>query len=130
MPTPNFVHGKSGRVTIGGSEMAALQYDFTDETDLEDITYTQSTGATAQILIPGYEKASGSISFVFDTNNLPAVTMKAGTLMTLVLYPEGTKAYSFQAYSGSFRFSSGPQAGAVKCTTSFRSTGPITQPTS
>jgi hypothetical protein len=56
--------------------------------------------------------------------------LKAGALMALVLYPDGTKPFSFSAYLGTFTFSSGPQAGAVKCSCNFRSTGVITQPTS
>lgn len=133
MATPVFVHGKLGTVSIAGTLFNSLQFEFVDEADLEDITYTTSGGATAQILINGIERVSGSISFVYDTANQPVIApqnMRAGTLMALILYPEGTKPYTFSAFSGSFRFASGPQAGAVKCSTNFRSTGAITVPTS
>lgn len=134
MATPNFAQGWKGTISINGTLFNALQYSFTETTDLEDITYTQASGATAQVLLPGYKKVNGTISFVYDTANQPTISpfdMRAGTLMTLILYPEGTKPYSFQAYSGQFEFSSGPQAGtSVKCSTNFSSTGAITEPTS
>lgn len=131
--TPQFIHGKLGTVSLNGTLFNALQFSFSESVDLEDITYSTAGGATSQVMLPGYRKASGTISFVYDVANPPTVSpqnMIAGTLLTLVLYPEGTKAYSFQAYSGTFEWSSGPQAGAVKCTTTFQSTGTITEPTS
>lgn len=132
MATPAFVHGKDGTISIGGNQFAALSFDCEHSCDLEDITFAAG-GATAQVMIPGYEKVSGSISFVYDTANKPTVSpqnMKPGTLMTLTLKPDGVDTFSFSAYSGSFKFTSGPQGGAVKCTTTFASTGPITVPTS
>ena len=133
MAAPNFVHGTKGTVSINGNLFNSLTFEFEESTDLEDITYTVSGGATAQVMIPGYKKVSGIISFVYDTANQPTIApydMRAGTLMALVLYPEGTKPYTFNAYSGTFRWASGPQAGAVKCSTSFQSTGAITEPIS
>lgn len=129
---PNtFINGKVGTITIGGSQFAAEQYEFQHEVTLDDITYTQAGGATAQVMLPGYEKASGTISFVYDTLNVAQIqSMRAGQLMALSLQPDGTRPYSFNAYSGTFRWSSGPKAGTVRGTTSFQSTGTITQPTS
>lgn len=130
----NFVAGYKGTVTIGGTQFAALQFDLTITTPLDDITYTQAGGATWAVKIPGYSSAKGTISFVYDTLNQPVLSpqnMTPGTLMTLVLTPEGSKSYSFSAYSGEFSFSSGPQSGiGVKCTTSFESTGTVTLPSS
>lgn len=133
MATPVFHHGKDGTIQIGGTFFAAEQFSYTGEVDLEDITYCQGVGTTSQILIPGYKKASGTITFVWDSANLPTVSpqqLTEGTLMALTLYPDGAKAFSVSAYSGSFGFSSGPKAGACRCTTSWRSTGPFTEPTS
>lgn len=127
----NFINGKAGTVTIGGTQFASEQYSFTHEVDLDDITYTQAGGATAQVLLPGYERASGTITFVYDTLNVATIySLRAGQLITLALLPDGSKSYSFSAYSGSFTFSSGPKAGTVRCTTNFRSTGTITQASS
>lgn len=131
--TPQFVHGKLGTVSLNGNMFTALQFSFNESVDLEDITYTMAGGATSQVMIPGYRKASGQISFVYDIANPPTIDpqkMIAGTFLTLTLYPEGTKPYSFGAYAGTFEWASGPQAGAVKCTTTFQSSGPITEPTS
>jgi hypothetical protein len=56
--------------------------------------------------------------------------MTPGQPMTLVLSPDGTKQYSFGAFSGQFAFASGPQAGDVECSTNFESSGAITVPSS
>lgn len=134
MAAPDFAQGWKGTVSIAGNLFNALQYDFTETTPLEDITYTQAGGATCAIKLPGYKSASGTITFVYDRANQPTVApsdLRAGTLLVLVLYPEGTKPFSCSAYSGSFTFSSGPQAGvSVKCSTSWESTGPIIEPAS
>lgn len=133
MSTPNFINGKEGTVSINGSLFNAEQFEFEEETPLDDITYSQTGGANYKVLLPGYNSAKGTISFVYDTNNQPTIApydMVPGTLMALILYPDGTKPYAFSAYSGRFRFSSGPKAGTVRCTTSFESTGAITHPTS
>ncbi len=126
-----FVHGKDGTVTINGTLFALRQFQFTMNCDLEDITHTGGNGY--QVMLPGIIGASGSLSFVYDTLNQPTVTpinQTPGQLMALVLKPEGTKPFTFNAYSGSLDWSSGPQAGAVKGTTSFQSTGSITVPSS
>lgn len=131
---PNtFIHGRLGTITIGGTLFASEQYDYTEEIQLEDITYTVSGGVTFQVLLPGYAKVSGTITFVYDTSNQPVLSpqnMIPGTLMALVLYPDGTKPYTFSAYAGTFRFPSGPKAGPVRCTTNFQSTGNVTRPLS
>lgn len=131
--TPNFIHGKLGTISLNSNLFNAEQFDFTESTTLDDITYTVSGGATSKILLPGYNWAVGTITFVYDTNNQPTIApydMVPGQLLTLILYPDGTKPYSFSAYSGSFRFASGPKAGTVRCTTNFESTGAITHPSS
>lgn len=125
----NFIHGKSGTVTIGGNLFAVTQFAFTMSNDLADITHSGANGY--QVMLPGVTKASGTLTFVFDTLNQPTVSpinQTPGQSMTLVLSPDGTKNYSFTAYSGELSWSSGPQAGAVLCTTSFQSSGTITVP--
>ena len=127
----NFVHGKSGTVTIGGNLFAVTQFQFQMSNDLADITHSAANGY--QVMLPGVTKASGSLTFVFDTLNQPTVApinQTPGQALTLVLSPDGTKNYSFSAYSGALSWSSGPQAGAVFCTTSFESSGTITVPSS
>lgn len=134
MATPNFVQAYKGTVTIGGTQFAVLSVTYSEKAPLEDITYTKSGGATFGIQLPGYITASGTLSFVYDVANQPVLdpqNLKAGTLMVLVIYPEGTKPYSFSAYSSEFTFTTGPQAGvSVKCSCSWTSTDTITRPTS
>src|SRR6185312_16281205 len=103
--TPNFVSGKLGTISINANFFNAEQYDFEESTTLDDITYCKTTGATFKILLPQYNWANGTVTFVYDTNNQPTISpfdMRPGTLMAMVLYPEGTKPYSFAAYSGNF----------------------------
>lgn len=134
MAAPNFAQGWKGTVSINGNLFNTLQYTFSETADLEDITYTVAGGATYAVLLPGYRKASGTLTFVYDTANQPTISpfdMRAGTLMTLILYPEGTKPFSGSAYSSEFSFASGPQAGvSVKCTCNYQTTGTFTEPTS
>lgn len=132
MAAPNFVQGWKGTISINANFFNALQYGFEEFGDLEDITYTAP--ATFRVVLPGYPGARGNVSFCYDTANQPTISpfdLRFGTLMVMILYPEGTKPYAFSAYSGNFKFDSGPQAGvSVKCSTSFESTGTITFPTS
>ena len=131
--TPNFISGRLGTISINSNLFFSEQYDFEEATTLDDITYTIAGGATFKILLPQYNWATGTITFVYDTANQPTIApfdMRAGTLMALILYPDGTKPYTFNAYSGNFRWASGPKAGTVRCTTRFESTGAITFPTS
>lgn len=130
----NFIHGKLSTISIGGTFFAGLSFQYNEKlSDLTDITYTLSGGQTFQIMLPGYNGATGTLSFIYDTLNqptLPPQNMIPGTLMTLVLSPDGTKLWSFQAYSGAFSMPGGPTSGPVKCSTDFSSTGVITRPTS
>lgn len=127
-----FVHGKLGTITLGGTAFAAEQFTYQEETTLDDITYTLAGGASFQVILPGYNKASGTITFNYDSGNQPNISpqnMVPGTLMALVLSPDGTRNYSFNAYSGSFQFGTGPKNGPVTCSTTFQSSGTITRPT-
>ena len=130
-----FVHGKFTTLQIGGSYFAALTCDYNGGlSDLSDITYTQVGGATWQILLPGYSKASGSLSFVFDTLNQPtfgAFNQNPGQLMTLIFSPDGTKLFTLSAYSGTLAIPGGPAVkGPVACKTTWESTGAVVVPTS
>jgi hypothetical protein len=129
-----FVHGKLTTITIAGTQFAGLTFSYDEKlSDLTDITYTVSGGQTFGIFIPGYNFATGTLTFIYDTLNQPVLSpqlMIPGTLMTLVGSPDGTKLYSFNAYSGEFQWAGGPTAGPVKCSTNYNSTGPITRPTS
>ncbi len=132
MATPAFIHGRLSTVQIGGTYFAGLTINYDEKlSDLTDITYTVSGGATFQVMLPGYNGASGQITFVYDTANSPVLSpqnMIPGTLMTLVLSPDGTKLYSFSAYSGEFQWAGGPRTGPTACTTNWASTGTITRP--
>ncbi len=132
MATPNFIHGKLTTIQIAGTQFAGLTASYNETlSDLTDITYTQASGATFGVFIPGYNFATGTITFVYDTANSPVLSpqnMIPGTLMTLVVSPDGTKLYSFNAYSGKFQWTGGPKSGPVMCSTDYTSTGTITRP--
>ena len=134
MPTtPNFISGKLGTISINANLFNAEQYDYEEATTLDDITYTTSGGANFKILLPQYNWATGTITFVYDIANQPTIApydMIPGLLLAMILLPDGTKPFTFNAYSGNFRFASGPKAGTVRCTTRYESTGAITRPTS
>ncbi len=135
MATPVFVHGKKGTVSLNGAQYACLTIDFEESTTLEDITYSKSGGAQYAIKIPGYISGSGTLNFVYDTANQPSIApndMRPGnaTPIAMIVYPEGTKPFAFSAFPSSLGFTTGPQAGAVKCRMSFESTDTITEPTS
>lgn len=133
MATPTFISGRLGTININGSYFNAEQYTFNEQTTLDDVTYTLVGGATYKVLLPQYNWATGVITFVYDTSNQPVISpynMIPGTLMVMILYPDGTKPYSFSAYSGQFQFGSGPKTGTCRCTTNFESTGNISHPTS
>jgi len=127
----NYVHGKDGSVTINGTLFNVTQFSFTMTNDLADITHTGAAGWG--VVIPGVTRATGQLTFVYDTLNQPTVSpinQTPGQSMTMVLKPEGTKAFSFTGFSGELSYSSGPSAGAVSVTTSFQSSGVVTVPAS
>ena len=127
----NYIHGKSGTVTIGGNLFNVTQFSFSMNCDLADITHTGANGYG--VVLPGVIRATGQLTFIYDTLNQPTVSpinQTPGQSMTLILSPDGTKQFSFTAYSGELSFSSGPQAGAVSVNTSFQSSGTITVPAS
>jgi hypothetical protein len=135
MATPNFIHGKLGTISLGGSLFNAESFEFVETAPLEDITYSRSGGASYADKIPGYSSVSGTITFVYDTNNQPVISPynmlpQQSSPAAMILYPDGTKAYSFNAYFGTLRWSSGPKAGACRCTATFESTGTVTHPSS
>ncbi len=134
MATPVFIHGKLTTVTIGGTQFAGLTVSFDEDlSDLTDITYTVSGGATFGVFLPGYNIASGDITFVYDSANQPVLApqnMIPGTLMTLVVAPDGTKPFTMQAYSGKFHWAGGPRSGPVMCSTHYQATGTFTRPSS
>jgi len=127
-----FIHGRLSTVTIGGTQFAGLTITYEEDlSDLTDITFTQAAGATFGVFIPGYNFSTGDISFIFDASNPPYLSpqnMVPGTLMTLVCSPDGSRNFSFSAYSGKFRWAGGPRGGPVQCSTHYQSTGTITRP--
>lgn len=130
MPT-NFISGIKGTVSIGGTLFNVKQFKLRLHTTLDDITHSGAQGY--QVKLPGVTGADGDLTFTYDIDNAPTFgtfNMLPGTLLALVLEPDGTKPYTLSAYSGEFSFSSGPKAGDVECTTHFESTGPFTVPTS
>jgi hypothetical protein len=129
-----FIHGRLTTISIGGTQFAGLTASYAEKlSSLDDITYTVAGGATFAVFLPGYNMATGTITFVYDTSNSPVLSpqnMIPGTLMTLVVSPDGTKLYSFNAYSSDFTWTGGPTAGTLKASTNYQSTGTITRPAS
>ncbi len=131
-----FVHGKLGTVSFNGNLFAGLTINFREQTTLEDITYSKAGGAAYQIVIPGYTRGSGSVSFVYDTANQPTIAPfdfrpgRSNTPIAAIFYPEGTKAFSASIFPESLEFTTGPQAGAVKCNLGFQTTDTITESSS
>jgi hypothetical protein len=123
-------------VSINSTNFAALTIDYNEDlSDLSDITFSQpSPGAAVQILLPGYLKASGNLSFVYDNDNQPTVSpmLRAGTLVTnYIISPDGTKLYTLSVYVATFSWSGGPGSkGPVMCKVAWQSTGTFTVPAS
>ena len=134
MAAPVFIHGKLSTIQIGGTYFAGLNISYDEKlSDLTDITFTRSGGATFGNFLPGYNFATGTLSFVYDSANQPVLSpqnMIPGVLMTLVVSPDGTKFYSFTAWSGEFQWAGGPKAGPVMCSTNYTSEATITRPSS
>jgi hypothetical protein len=132
----NFIHAKLSTVQISSQYFAALTLDYNEDlSDLSDITYTQVGGATWRILLPGYNMASGTLSFVYDTLNQPVLTpfnMSPGTLInTFSISPDGTKLYTMAIYSAGLAWTGGPQQkGPVMVRVPWQSTGTVTRPAS
>jgi len=123
-----------GTITINSNDFNALQFDYEEFGDSEDITYSRAGSATYRAILPGYPGVRGQVIYVYDTLNQPTISpldFRFGTLATIVIKPEGTKPFSFTAYLLNFKFSTGPQAGvSVKCTSNFESTSDLVRPTS
>ena len=118
MATPVFVHGAKGTISLNGSLFNALSIDYEETTTNEDITFTTPAGATQRSVIPGYISRTCTLNFVYDTANQPTISpynLQAGKAVAVIIYPEGSKPYTFTAVGNSLRFTTGPQAGAVKC---------------
>ncbi len=130
----NFVHGKISTIQIGGTYFAAMSISYDEKlSDLTDITFTRTGGVAFGNFLPGYNFATGTISFVYDTLNQPVLSpqnMIPGTLMTIIISPDATKLFSFQAWSGEFQWSGGPKSGPIMCSTNYTTEAVITRPIS
>ena len=120
---------------MNGTYFACVQMAYNEKlSDFTDITYTVVGGVTFGVFMPGYNFATGTLSFIYDTLNQPVLTpqnMIPGTLINpMILSPDGTKLYSFNAYATAFNMPGGPRAGPVLCTADWNTTGTITRPSS
>ena len=130
-----FTHAKLTTFQIGGNYYPCLTVKYTEGlSDLSDITYTQSGGATWRILLPGYNMATLAITFVYDTLNQPILSpqnMSPGTQANFIFSPDGTKLFSLAAYSESLDIPGGPAVkGPVIASATLQSTGVVTRPSS
>jgi hypothetical protein len=131
----SFINGKLGLISVGGANFATMQFDFTETlSDLTDITYTVSGGATFAYVLPGYNMCAGTLTFVYDTLNQPVLSTQSqipGQSINLVLYPDGTKPWVIAAIAESMNWGSGPGVkGPVVVKTTWKSNGAYTRPTS
>jgi hypothetical protein len=131
----NFIHGKLSTINFNSQYFAGISIAYNEDlSDLTDITYTQISGATFAILLPGYNKATGTLTFVYDTLNQPTVApnnLTPGTLInSFIISPDGTKLYTLTVYSAGLSWTGGPKSGPVMVTVPWQSTGPFTRPTS
>lgn len=129
---PNtFIHGKLVAVQLTGTYFATLGISWDDGlSDLEDITFTQAGGATFGIYLPGYRKATGQLSFVWDSSNVPfsgGINLAPGTLVPLIWTPDGTSLITANVWSRNFTFAeNGPTKGPVKASVPFTANGSYT----
>jgi len=134
MATPNFVHGKLSTVSIGGTSFAATDFDVTGGlSDLTDITFTQTGGATFAVLLPGYRKAKGSVRWIYDTANqiiISPFSVVEGASITFIFTPDGTKQWSYTAFIEMITWGGGPKKGPVGGSFDWQSSGTYTYPSS
>src|SRR5210317_2173481 len=90
-------HGKSGVVTVGGTEMGEVT-SFTLETTgdvVEDTALTDSTKS----FITGRTSFSGTIEMHYDKSDSQQASLTAGSSISFVLLPEGNTTGD-ESYSG------------------------------
>ena len=129
-----FIHGKLVAVQLSGTYFATLGISWDDGlSDLEDITFTVSGGATFAVFLPGYRKANAQLDFVWDSSNVPlasGINLTPGTLVPLIWTPDGSNLFQASCWSKNFTFpSSGPTKGPVKASVPLVATGSYTIPT-
>lgn len=130
-----FTHAKLTTLQIGGNYYPCLTVKYGEGlSDLSDITFTVAGGATWQVLLPGYNKATLSLTFVYDTLNQPVLSpqnMSTGAQANYIFSPDGTKLYSLAAISETLDIPGGPQVkGPVIASVTLQSTGTVTRPSS
>ncbi len=130
-----FTHAKLTTFQVAGNYYPCLTVKYTEGlSDLSDITYTQSGGATWRILLPGYNMATLALTFVYDTLNQPILSpqnMSPGATASFIFSPDGTKLFSLAAYSESLEIPGGPAVkGPVVASVTLQSSGVVTRPTS
>lgn len=119
---------------MAATQFAVNVFTFQEETTLDDITFTQAGSATFQTVLAGYLKASGTLTFVYDTLNKPFLapySIVTGTMVAMVLQPDGAGSFTFPtAAIQNFAWGSGPKNGPVSCTINWQSSGSYTRPSS
>lgn len=129
---PNtFIHGYKGKFLIGSTDFAVTDFNLDWEVTVEDITHTDANGY--RVPLDGIESFTGTINFVYDTDNKPTVApqqMKPRTSAVVHLKPDGSDDFTATVLCTKFSFKAGPKAGAVMVTVTVESSGAITYPTS
>ncbi len=130
----NFIHGKLTTVQISSTFFAGISIEYNEDlSDLTDITYTVSGGQSFAILLPGYNKATGTLTFVYDTLNQPTVApnLTPGTFITsFIISPDGTKLFTLGVFSAGLSWTGGPKSGPVMVRVPWASSGSFTRPAS
>jgi len=121
--------GKEAKVKVGSDDMGGSStWGFTPGTTSIDITAHQD--GYEQILML-FKNGAGSITAFYDDADAAQQAMITAwsilMTVTLKLYLDDTKFWSFDAYVENMAFAA-PVSGAVTVTFNFRSSGVITKP--
>jgi len=144
MPNPGFpdrdlAHGAKGKLSfkLWDTPENTAPVDFPIESisvdiavESDDVTHSGTDGWRA--VLDGLAEITGSISWVWDSMNIPFVApnpLKPRTYAMLYVYPDGVTPIQFPALMTGLSFSTGPKAGTVRCTANYRSAGTAVYPT-
>ena len=87
MATPDFVHGKDGRVIAGSTTLYIEEWAFDPSIDLEQVGNMESGGFKEKLV--GEKDGSGTLTMTWDAANPPLTdppNLTIGTSVALKLY--------------------------------------------
>jgi len=96
MATPEYVHGKKGRIKIDGVSYGCREFSAEPEVDSEDTSNTESGDCEEFTL--GWQRCTGEVGFIWDTANDPTTDppdINIGSVLLLQFYPDKDAARYF-----------------------------------